>query len=134
MAEAALNSRWFAYSESDFFACDTRNTIEIEVTVGELSKPLKSDERFGLCIRGCGEEGALCDSPEDGDEAVLTVRLTVDATLEPVCEMVCDRLETPRAISKRYRALFGLVGLAGDDAGYLAWGKGSVLSRLTGPQ
>lgn len=66
--------------------------------------------------------------------AVLTVRITVDATLEPVWEMVCDRVETPRAISKRYRALFGLVGLAGDDASYWAWGQGSVLSRLTGRQ
>jgi hypothetical protein len=131
-AEAVLNSRWFSFSESDFFACDTRNTIEIEVTVGELSKALKSDERFGLYIRGWTEEGALRDEPEDGDEAVLTVRLTVDATLEPVWEMVCDRVETPRTISNRDRALFGLVRLAGDDARHLAWGQGSVLSRLTG--
>lgn len=131
-AEAALNSRWFSFSESDFFACDTRNTIEIEVTVGELSKALKSDERFGLYIRGWTEEGELRDEPEDGDEAVLTVRLTVDATLEPVWEMVCDRVETPRTISNRDRSLFGLVRLAGDDARHLAWGQGSVLSRLTG--
>lgn len=131
-AEVALNSKWFSFSESDFFACDTSNTIEIEVTVGELSKTLKSDARFGLYIRGWTEAGALRDEPEDGDEPVLTVRLTVDATLEPVWEVVCDRVETPRTISNRDRALFGLVRLAGDDARHLAWGQGSVLSRLTG--
>jgi len=131
-AEAALNSRWFSFSESDFFACDTSNTIEIEITVGELSKVLKSDERFGLYIRGWTDAGALRDEPEDDDEPVLTVRLTVDATLEPVWEMVCDRVDTPRTISNRDRALFGLVRLAGDDARHLAWGQGSVLSRLTG--
>jgi AAA domain, putative AbiEii toxin, Type IV TA system/AAA ATPase domain len=131
-AEAALNSRWLSFSESDFLSCDTSNTIEIEVTVGELSKALKSDERFGLYIRGWTEAGALRDEPEDGDEPVLTVKLTVDATLEPVWEMVCDRVETPRTISNRDRALFGLVRLAGDDARHLAWGQGSVLSRLTG--
>jgi len=131
-AEAALNSKWFSFSESDFLACDTSNTIEIEVTVGELSRTLKSDERFGLYIRGWTEAGALRDEPEDGDEPVLTVRLTVDATLEPVWEIVCDRVESPRTISNRDRALFGLVRLAGDDARHLAWGQGSVLSRLTG--
>ena len=131
-AEAVLNSRWFSFSESDFLSCDTSNAIEIEVTVGELSKALKSDERFGLYIRGWTEDGALRDEPEDEDEPVLTVRLTVDATLEPVWEMVCDRVETPRTISNRDRALFGLVRLAGDDARHLAWGQGSVLSRLTG--
>lgn len=131
-AEAALNSRWLSFSESDFLACDTSNTIEIEVTVGELSRTLKSDERFGLYIRGWTAAGELRDEPEGDDEPVLTVRLTVDATLEPVWEMVCDRVETPRTISNRDRALFGLVRLAGDDARHLAWGQGSVLSRLTG--
>jgi hypothetical protein len=131
-AEAALNSRWFSFSESDFLACDTSNNIEIEVTVGELSKALKSDDRFGLYIRGWTEVGALRDEPEGADEPVLTVRLSVDATLEPIWEMICDRVETARTISNRDRALFGLVRLAGDDARHLAWGQGSVLSRLTG--
>jgi len=63
---------------------------------------------------------------------VLTVRLTVDATLEPVWQIVCDRADEPRTISNRDRALFGLVRLAGDDARHLAWGQGSILSRLTG--
>jgi hypothetical protein len=131
-SEAALNSKWLSFSESDFLACDTNNTIEIEATVGELSKPLKSDDRFGLFIRGWTEAGTLRDELEDGDEPVLTVRLTVDATLEPVWEIVCDRVETPRIISNRDRALFGLVRLSGNDARHLTWGLGSVLSRLTG--
>jgi hypothetical protein len=131
-AEAALNSRWFSFSESDFLGCDTNKTIKIEVTVGELSRTLKSDDRFGLYIRGWTSAGALRDEPDGDDEPVLTVRLTVDATLEPVWEIVCDRVEAPRNISNRDRALFGLVRLAGDDARHLAWGQGSVLSRLTG--
>lgn len=131
-AEAVLNSRWFSFCESDFFACDTSNPIEIEVTVGELSKALKSDERFGLYMRGWTPEGVLRDEPEDGDEPALTVRLSVDASLEPVWEIVCDRAEMPRTISNRDRALFGLVRLAGDDARHLTWAQGSVLSRMTG--
>lgn len=129
--EAVLSSRWFTFGEHDFHRGDTSKTIVIEVTVGELSKALKSDERFGLYVRGWTKFGTLRDEPEDDDEAVLTVRLTVDATLEPVWQVVCDRAEEPRTISNRDRALFGLVRLAGDDARHLAWGQGSVLSRLT---
>jgi hypothetical protein len=130
--EAALSPRWFSFSEPDFLGCDTTTPIVIEATVGELSKALKSDERLGLYIRGWTSEGELRDEPEDDDEPVLTVRLTVDATMEPVWELVCDRVDDPRTLSNRDRALFGLVRLAGEDARHLAWGQGSVLSRLTG--
>lgn len=130
--EAALSSRWFSFTEPDFLNCNTTQAIVIEATVGELSKALKSDERLGLYIRGWTAAGELRDEPEDGDEPVLTVRLTVDATMEPVWELVCDRADGARTLSNRDRALFGLVRLAGDDARHLAWGQGSVLSRLTG--
>jgi hypothetical protein len=130
--EAALSSRWFTFTEPDFLACDTAHSIIIEATVGELSKALKSDERFGLYIRGWTIAGALRDEPEADDEPVLTVRLTVDATMEPVWELVCDRTSDTRTLSNRDRALFGLVRLAGEDARHLGWGQGSVLSRLTG--
>ena len=130
--EASLSSRWFAFTESDFLGCDTSRSIIIEATVGELSKALKSDERFGLYIRGWTRFGDLRDEPEDDDEPVLTVRLTVDATMEPVWELICDRADDNRTLSNRDRALFGFVRLAGEDSRHLAWGQGSVLSLLTG--
>lgn len=130
--EAALSSRWFAFSEADFIGGDTTKIIQIEATIGELSKALKSDERFGIYIRGWTPAGSIRDEAEDDDEPVLTVRLTVDATLEPAWEVFCNRMEDTRTLSNRDRALFGLVRLAGEDARHLAWGQGSVLSRLTG--
>lgn len=130
--EAALSSRWFAFTEPDFLACDTTRSIIIEATVGELSKALKSDERLGLYVRGWTSSGELRDEPEEDDEPVLTVRLTVEASMEPVWELICDRVDDPRTLSNRDRALFGLVRLTGEDARHLAWGQGSVLSRLTG--
>jgi hypothetical protein len=131
-AEACLSSRWFVFSEPDFTGADTAKAITIEVTVGELSGQLKSDERFGLYIRGWTKSGELRDEPEGDDEPVLTVRLTVDASMEPLWELVCERTTDARLLSNRDRALFGLIRLAGDDARQLAWGQGSILSRLTG--
>jgi AAA domain, putative AbiEii toxin, Type IV TA system/P-loop containing region of AAA domain len=130
--EAALSSRWLSFNEADFLNGDTSVPIVAEVTVGELSKALKSDERFGLYIRGWSAAGVLNDEPEDLDEPVLTVRLTVDATMEPVWELVRETATSPRTLSNRDRALFGLVRLAGEDARHLTWGQGSVLSKLTG--
>jgi len=121
--EALLSSRWFSFTESDFLSCDTSAPIVIEATIGELSRTLKSDERFGLYVRGWTSAGALRDEPEDDDEPVLTLRLTVDATMEPVWELICDRMDDPRTLSNRDRALFGLVRLAGEDARHLAWAK-----------
>src|ERR1700736_1266673 len=70
--EAALSSRWLAFSEADFIGGDTTKAIQIEATVGELSKALKSDERFGLYIRGWTPEGVIRDEADDEDEPVLT--------------------------------------------------------------
>ena len=130
--EAALSSKWFSFTEPDFLGCDTTKSIVIEATVGELSEHLKSDERFGLFIRGWSKTGEINDEPINDDEPVLTVRLTVDATMEPVWELVREETENTRTLSNRDRALFGTIRLAGEDVRHLAWGQSSVLSRLSG--
>ncbi|RJU10297.1 hypothetical protein XcmpCFBP7700_02965 [Xanthomonas campestris] len=129
--EAVLSSRWFSFGEGDFNQCETTSDIKIEATVGELSKALLSDEKFGLYIRGLAPDGKIRDEPEDGDEPLLTVRLSVDATMEPLWEVVNDRAHYPRVMSNRDRALFRVVRLTGDDAKHLTWGQGSILAKLT---
>ncbi|MEZ1440525.1 N-6 DNA methylase [Pseudomonas shirazica] len=89
--EAALSPRWMTFNEADFHHANTAEDIEVEVTIGELSRALLSDGRFGLYLRGLSPNGRLNDEPEDADEPVLTVRLSVDATMEPVWSLVCDR-------------------------------------------
>lgn len=130
--EACLSSRWFAFSESDFHLCDTKRQIVVEATVGELSQALLSDDKFGLYVRGLTSTSEIRDEPEDGDELLLTVRLTVDATMEPLWEVINDRAQYSRTMSNRDRALFRVVRLSGEDARHLTWGQGSVLSKLTG--
>lgn len=129
--EAALSPRWVTFSEADFHGADTSQDIVIDVTVGELSTALLSDERFGLYLSGLAEDGTAHDEPEDTDEPVLTVRLTVDATMEPVWSLTCARYPAPRILSNRDRALFGVVRLAGEEARHLTWAQGSVLAKIT---
>lgn len=129
--EAALSPRWMTFNEADFHHANTAEDIEVEVTIGELSRALLSDGRFGLYLRGLSPKGELNDEPEDADTPVLTVRLSVDATMEPVWSLVCDRYPIPRVLSNRDRAMFCLVRLAGDEARHLTWAQGSVLSKMT---
>ncbi|MBI6884974.1 ATP-dependent nuclease [Pseudomonas putida] len=130
--EATLSPRWITFSEPDFYLGNSLNPITIEVTIAELSKALLSDQRFGLYIRGLADDGTVYDEPEAHHDPALTIRLTVDATMEPVWELICDRYPTPRVLSNRDRSLFGVVRLAGEEARHLTWGQGSVLARMTG--
>lgn len=129
--EAALSPRWMTFNEADFHHANTAEDIEVEVTIGELSRALLSDGRFGLYLRGLSPTGELNDEPGDADTPVLTVRLSVDATMEPVWSLVCDRYPVPRILSNRDKAMFCLVRLAGDEARHLTWAQGSVLSKMT---
>ena len=130
--EATLSPRWITFSEADFHLGSSLNVIQIEVTIAELSKALLSDQRFGLYIRGLADDGSVHDEPDASHDPALTIRLTVDATMEPVWELICDRYPTPRVLSNRDRSLFGVVRLAGEEARHLTWGQGSVLARMTG--
>ena len=78
---------------------------------------MKSDERFCLYIRGWTSAGALRDEPEDDDEPVLTLRLMVDATMEPVWELICDRMDNPRTREDavvRNKAIYLALGVLPD--------------------
>nr|WP_236165642.1 AAA family ATPase [Pseudomonas fulva] len=130
--EATLSPRWITFSECDFHLGNSLSSVRVEVTIAELSRALLSDQRFGLYIRGLADDGTVYDEPEAHHDPALTIRLTVDATMEPVWELICDRYPTPRVLSNRDRSLFGVVRLAGEEARHLTWGQGSVLAKMTG--
>lgn len=130
--EWALLPRWsLAVSDTDFYGATTAEPIRIEATVGDVPRSLLSDQKFGLAQRGWGTDG-LHDEPEDGDDPVLTIRLTVDDSLEPRWEVVNDRQAEPRTISARDREALGATRLGTDVERHLTWGRGSGLLRLTG--
>ena len=68
------------------------------------------------------------DDPRDGGDVLLTVRLSVDDSLEPDWSVVKNSKE-PKKINAKQRALFGVHALGGDCAKDLSWGRQSVLHR-----
>lgn len=129
--EWVLSPRWsLPASDADFFGAITAEPVEIDATVGGLPGPLLRDDRFGLALRGWGAEG-LHDEPTDSDEPVITIRLTIDDSLEPKWQVVNDRQSEPRQISARDRESLGVGPVGPDVDKHLTWGRGSALLRLT---
>lgn len=129
--EWALFPRWPLHiSDADFYAVSPTDPIVIEATVGELPNALLAEQKFGLLARGWSVDG-IRDEPKEGDEPVITVRLSIDDSLEAVWEVVNDRQDEPRAISARDRETLGMTRLGIDVERQLTWGRGSALLRLT---
>lgn len=129
--ELALSSRWnLTFDDTDFYNTDPSEPFRIVVTVGDLPRALKSEHKYGLLVRGWSPS-SLHDEPEEGDEAVLSIELKVDSSLEPVWTVVNDR-KPDKQISARDREHLGVSRLGIFHDRHLSWGRSSVLSRVTG--
>lgn len=120
---------FFQFTDTDFFNGDISNPLRIEATIGDLPPDLIKEDKFGLWKRGY--DGQIRDEPLDGCQDVLTVRLTVDANLEPAWEIIKDAMGEPRQISAKDREKLGVVRLGDEIERHLTWARGSALNRLT---
>ena len=127
--EKALSPRWNEqFNDVDFHGASTAKPIEIEVDIADLPPTLLSDEVFGLWIRS--HSGGEHDEPANIKDALITVRLVVEESLEPVWTIVNDREPHGRRLSNRERQRFHMLRLGEGEARHLAWGRGSALAEL----
>jgi len=132
--ELALSSRSnVQVGDADFHNGDVSRPISIEVTVSEIPTELIAEpDKFGLYLRGIHPTNGIVDDPDDNCEHVLTLRLTIDKSLEPVWEIIKDSQGEPKRIGWQDRERFGLSRLGEDVDRHLTWSRGSALSKLTG--
>src|SRR3990172_6618056 len=129
--ELALTSRRsVSFDDADFYNADTVNPILIEVTVVEVPTDLLADAKFGYLIRGWNGKTGIRDEPQDDDEPLLTIRLSVDETLEPTWLVVNDRHPEGKRISAFDRTKFGVSRIGNYVDWQFSWGQGSALARL----
>lgn len=122
----------FSFYDSDFHQCNIENTIEIEITVGELSDEFCSERKYGAHLRGWEKDGfKLNDEPNDGDEFVLSFRLTVAKDLEPKWRAITNR--NPEGVDfkavDRAKVSVGLIGSFSEKQ--LTWAVGTALAKIT---
>jgi putative ATP-dependent endonuclease of the OLD family len=131
--ELALYPWWHrSFDDSDFYNCDTSKPFIITVSVCDLPEKLLKDSKFGLELQGWNQAEGLKDEPEDGDEKILTIRLSVSSSLEPEWTVVNSRNPDGKRISSNDRGLFAMAKLGFNVDKHLSWNRGTVLSRLSG--
>lgn len=126
-------------TDTDFYNCDVSSEIEIIATIAEIPQSLLKEDKFGLYLRDSDKLMSMDtsaviegedDEPESSDSAVLTIKLTIDSSLEPKWTVITNRSE-PKPISHRDRAMlsFGAVGY--DHEKDFRWGRTSVLQKYS---
>jgi len=128
----ALLPNWnYAFSDSDFWQCDTEAPISIKATIGNIPDHLITERRFGLFLRGWNSDERLADEPNDQLEPVLTIELSIDKTFEPQWRVVTDRQPEGKPITAAQRASIGMLLLSPHFNQNFTWGKNAILSKLT---
>lgn len=116
--------------DNDFYGCDTSVPIIIRGTFKEIPSKLITEDKFGLYLRKPHVlfEPGVNDEPEDAGDSCLTIQLTIDSTLEPKWEVVCNRKEA-RPILHSDRKLLSVANVGNNCAKDMVWGKYSVLQK-----
>lgn len=130
--DLALSPRSGAnFDDSDFYQLKIDEPLSILVSVTGFPSELLQDNKFGLCLSGyC--KGECHDELQEGDEPMLTIRLTVDKSLDPEWFVINKQYPEGHFISRRDREKLGVMRLGGYINQHLTWRRGTALSRLTG--
>lgn len=123
------------FGDTDFFGLDVTRTIKIAVTIGALPDALKNIDTYGEFLRGFDfGTGLTEDEPRAGLETVLTLKLEVNADLEPSWTLYSDRAarqQLERSLAWKDRSLLAPARIGTYANTNLSWARGSVLNRLT---
>lgn len=130
--EWALWPSWnLVVTDTDFYNSDTSNPIEISASITEIPEELLKEDKYGLLLRDLEKSmNAGEDEPTDTGTSILTIRLSIDDTLEPAWSVITNRTD-PKPISHGDRRLlsFGVVGF--DYEKDFQWGRNSILQEYT---
>lgn len=130
--EYCLSPKWNLYfDDSDFYNGDIKNNIEIVVHVCQLPEELTRQEKFGLLSRGWNESEGLHDEPKGKDQTLLSIRLQIDESLEPIWTVFCDRDVEGKPINSRDRGKININRLSDYVDKHLSWGQGSALVSIS---
>lgn len=129
--DLVLSSRSARFDDSDFYNLNTDNPLSITVSVTGFPSDLLNEKKFGLYLSGY-INGECHDEFQDGDEPMLTIKLTVDKSLEPEWFVINKQHPEGRFATGRDREKLGVMRLGGYVNQHLTWRKGTALSRLTG--
>ncbi len=126
------------FDDADFFKGKHEQPIQLTITLGDLPEGFKALTKYGEYLRGWdAEKQVIIDEPDEGGglEYALSVRLTMDQTLEPKWSFYTERFvedtRPERGLTFEDRQMIAPTRLGVYTNRHLAWGKQSILLRLT---
>lgn len=127
--------RSYSFSDADFYQLDTSLPIIITVTLGNLDDELQNIEKYGSFLRSYNASTkVIFDEPQLNNEIVLTIKLIVDANLDPDWRLFSERADAEgleRRLPWKHRELLSPARLGTTGYQNLAWGSRSVLNKLS---
>jgi putative ATP-dependent endonuclease of OLD family len=127
--------RSYSFSDADFYQLDTSLPIIITVTLGNLDDELQNIEKYGSFLRSYNAfTKVIFDEPQLNNEIVLTIKLIVDANLDPDWRLFSERTDAEgleRRLPWKHRELLSPARLGTTGYQNLAWGSRSVLNKLS---
>ena len=117
-------------TDADFYEGNTRSDIVIRGTFVGINDEFMGEDKYGLMLRRPGViyDRVSDDEPAENDMQCLSVQLTINDSLEPRWEVVCNRLE-PKAFGVRDRQKMGVSIIGQSVAKDMSWGSNSVLQK-----
>lgn len=128
-----FHPQWnLSFDDADFYCCNPRNSIKIEVVLGQLPDRFRDLAKYGHALCGWDAESLVhTEEPGDGLEDALRIRLCVAEDLEPSWAVIKNEDDEgiPFKAADRAWVAVSLIGAVSDR--HLTWSRGTILSRLT---
>lgn len=134
--ELALNPKSYMLADdSDFFDLDFDRSIKVIVTLAGLPSEFRSDDRYGMHLRGWNEqETKVEDEPDEKLEDALSIRVMIDKSLEARWSIFNDRIgeeeSDPPTVRYKDAKQLATTRLGPYAERHLGWGRQSVLTRV----
>jgi putative ATP-dependent endonuclease of the OLD family len=134
---SALSPSWnLNFYDTDFYNCDHGQNIEIIVSLVDIPEKFLSENKFGLYMRGLNtQNSSIIDDVTLGELngdliPVLTIKLTVDSSLEPQWVVTNARKQEDKPISGADRAHLNCYMISDYVDRHFSWNKGNPLYAL----
>jgi putative ATP-dependent endonuclease of the OLD family len=134
--ELCLNPRSYIFADDcDFFNLEVKNPVRITVTITNLPADFKTEDRYGLHLRGWNQAAKkIEDEPAAGLEDALSITVVIDHSLEARWSIHNDRIDEaekdPPTIRYKDAKRFATNRLGPYADRHLGWGRTSVLTRI----
>lgn len=124
--EFALYPYWnLNITNTDFYECNTKNPILIQLTLGDLPEEFINENAYGLYIRKFVDDDSN-DEPEEADDIFLTIQLSISEFFEPEWKVITNRnMEKPISHKDRAKLSIARIGENIDKDFYI--GRNSIL-------